>query len=58
MTEPRLCLMPWISGSWLIQPRGPLLISLMVTNCSGKGLFQDSITETESKYTLKNMKLQ
>jgi len=30
-----LGLMPEISGSWFIQPRGALFLSLIVTNCSG-----------------------
>jgi len=29
-------------GSWFIQPRGALFLSLMVTNYSGERSFQDS----------------
>jgi len=34
MTKARLGLMPWISNSKFMQPRGALFLSLMVTNCS------------------------
>jgi len=36
MTKARLGLMPWISGSWCMQPHEALFLSLMVINCSAE----------------------
>jgi len=50
MTKRRLGLMSEISGSWFIQPRGALFLSLMVTNGSGESSFSRfKINKTELK---------
>jgi len=40
MTKARLGLMPYISGFWFIQPRGPFFLGVMFANCSGDGYIQ------------------
>jgi len=40
MTKARVGLMPYISGSQFIKPRGPFYLSVIFTNCSGERCIQ------------------